>query len=203
MIIKIAVTIFLLLNSIGVLPIFIALTADMSSARKIKTALSAGFVATIILLIFVWTGASLMDFFGLSIPAFEIGGGIILFKIGMEMLNCSVDPEEIIKEIPESIKKLSNAIVPLGVPLLAGPGAIAVVMTITLGNIKTASPMDVSISLLIAMAASLMVWIGGSYMFAKFKVKSLSDIIARLGGLFLVVLAVQMIINGYKAVSGI
>jgi len=202
MIFKIAVSIFLLLNSIGTLPIFIALTNGCNFRQRCRIAAEAASVAMAVLLAFIWTGDSLMEFFGLSVPAFEIGGGIILFRIGMEMLNCSVDLEKVLRHIPESITQKTNSIVPLGIPLLAGPGCIAVIMTITVGRMYDITPAGVSAALASAMLASMFIWLGGSHLFSKINLKSLSELLTRLGGLFLVVLSVQMIINGYQVVRG-
>lgn len=198
--VKIAVTFFLLLNSIGTLPLFIGLTHGLTPRKRCMEGLIAGLTAMMVLLVFIWSGDALMRFFGLSIPAFEIGGGILLFMIGMEMLNCSVDPEKAIRRIQQCEIVHSNAIVPMGIPLLAGPGSIAVSMTITLGAMEGVTPIGVSMALALAMVGTMVVWLGGGHLFTKVDIKPVSELLARFGGLFLVVLAVQMVINGYREV---
>ena len=113
MVMKAVVTVFLLLNSIGTLPIFIALTNGTTFRERARIACVAGTAAVVLLLGFVWSGSMLLTFFGLSIPAFSIGGGIILFRIGSEMLNASVDLDRALRHIPESITRRSSAIVPV------------------------------------------------------------------------------------------
>ena len=201
--IKQAVTIFLLLNSFGTLPLFLALTKRESFLLKTRTALLAVCSAAALLAVFILLGQQIMTFFGLSIPAFEIGGGIILFKIGMEMINCSVDIEKILKsdETDESAQK-SNAVVPLGIPLLAGPGSMSVVMTMTVAMPENSTVGALLAALVAACVMSFLVWLAGGFIFTKFKGQVVRDLIAKLGGFLLLILAVQMIINGaVKALS--
>ena len=198
--IKSIVTIFFLLNSFGTLPIFLSLTSTYSFREKLATSFIATVTASVLLLIFIWTGNLLMNFLGLSIAAFEIGGGILLFKIGMEMLNLTVDIEKVLKRIPENLTMKSNAIVPLGIPLLAGPGSVAIVITMTIREVNTIGLAGISLAMVIAAFLSFLVWMAGGYLLLKYKLQLFSDLISRLGGLFLIILAVQMIINGLQKI---
>ncbi|OGV50502.1 MAG: hypothetical protein A2017_01310 [Lentisphaerae bacterium GWF2_44_16] len=195
------IAIFCLLNSFGTLPLFLALTKDENFRGKASTALYANITAVILLSVFICLGKGLMTFFGLTLSAFEIGGGIILFKIGLEMLNCTLGIEGYIKEASKIQYKSSSAIVPLGIPLLAGPGCIAVIMTITVSRTEGSGVIGVLSSLVIASIFSYIVWVLGGYVFLKYKGEVIRDIISKLGGLFLLILSIQMIINGISKLS--
>lgn len=195
------VAIFFLLNSFGTLPLFIAFTKDESFKEKAVSAIKANIVAVILLSAFIWAGKSLMEFFGLTLSSFEIGGGIILFKIAMEMLNCSLKIENYLKQAENLNKTDSSVVVPLGIPLLAGPGSIAVIMTMTVSGSAGADEAGINIALIIASVLSAIVWALGGFVFHKFKGDTIRELITKLGGLFLLILSVQMIINGVTKVE--
>lgn len=190
------IAIFFLLNSLGTLPLFLALTKEHGFSKKARIALTANITAVLLLSVFVCLGEKLMIFFGLSLSAFEIGGGIILFKIGLEMLNCTLTIEGYIKEASKIESQGSCAVVPLGIPLLAGPGSIAVIMTMTVTMPGEAGTLPILGALAIASFLSLIVWVLGGYIFLKYKGEVVRDLIAKLGGLYLLILSVQIIING-------
>lgn len=191
-------TLFFLLNSLGTLPLFLALTKKESLKEKITSALVANLTALLTLSVFVWLGTKLMLFFGLTLSSFEIGGGIILFKIGLEMVNCTLNIEGYLEKADKIEKQGSCAIVPLGIPLLAGPGSIAVIMAMAVSQTAgtNAGELRLNISLILAIVLSLIVWLVGGYIFHKYKGDVIRELFSKLGGLFLLILSVQMIING-------
>lgn len=191
-------TLFFLLNSLGTLPLFLALTKKESLRGKITSALVANLTALLTLSLFVWLGTKLMLFFGLTLSSFEIGGGIILFKIGLEMVNCTLNIEGYLEKADKIEKQGSCAIVPLGIPLLAGPGSIAVIMAMAVSQTAgtNAGELRLNISLILAIVLSLIVWLVGGYIFHKYKGDVIRELFSKLGGLFLLILSVQMIING-------
>ena len=198
-----AIALFFLLNSFGTLPLFLALTKKMQFKERIQTALIANGTAIALLTLFIWLGNRFLTFFGLSLSAFEIGGGIILFKIGLEMINCTLSIEGYLDEATQINNQDSGAVVPLGVPLLAGPGSIAVVMTMTVTQATEAGgATSLTSSLLLASVGSFVVWTLGGYIFLKYKGNMIRDLLSKLGGLFLLILAVQMIINGVLTLMG-
>ena len=189
-------TIFFLLNAFGTLPLFLALTKNESIKGKINSAIIGNITALILLSAFIWLGSNLMNFFGLTLSSFEIGGGIILFKIGFEMVNCTLSIEGYMKEADKIDKQGSCAVVPLGIPLLAGPGSIAIIMTMAITKSSGADELSLNISLALAVLLSLLVWLVGGYIFHKYKGGVVRELFSKLGGLFLLILSVQMIING-------
>ncbi|MEG2281678.1 MAG: NAAT family transporter, partial [Rikenellaceae bacterium] len=112
-----------LINPFGVLPIFLSVTASLDRARRDKTAKKATLVSFIIMLVFAFSGQLLFKFFGISIGAFKIAGGIMFLLMGMDMLQARLSR---IKANPEEVKTYLNdvSISPLAIPVLSGPGAL-------------------------------------------------------------------------------
>jgi len=123
--IKSFLTLFTIIDPIGGVPFFLSITAGCSEEEKKKIALRASFTAFLTLLIFLWIGEYLLSFFQISVSSFKIAGGILLFLIAIEMLfgkTTQVKTTE--KETLKVKEKEDISIVPLGIPYLAGPGAI-------------------------------------------------------------------------------
>lgn len=121
-------------NPIGNLAIFISLVSGRSLKEKKKTAINAAFAIFIILVIIVWAGTYVLSFFGISPAAFETAGAIIILLLGLSMLHghddkvghSSMHHSE--EEQKSARKKDSVAVVPLAIPLVAGPGAITTII---------------------------------------------------------------------------
>ena len=116
---------FIVIDPLGNTPLFLAVTQNMSSQQRIKTALSATIIAAIILLFFALLGSSLLSYLNISFPAFTIGGGIILLLISMEML---FDKRQQRKEDDIDFKSENVSVFPLATPIIAGPAAITSVI---------------------------------------------------------------------------
>ncbi len=117
------------------------------------------------------------------------------------MINCTLNIEGYIKEASKIQPQNSYSIVPLGIPLLAGPGSIAVIMTMTVSRPLGTGVSGIIFSLIIASILSYIVWVLGGFIFLKYKGDAIRDLISKLGGLFLLILSVQMIINGISKLS--
>ena len=118
---------FVVIDPFGTTPIFMSLTKHQNAKEKIKSALEGVLTATIILIFFSIVGNFLLSYLNISLGAFKIAGGIILFIISLEML---FDKRQVRKE--KDIENVSNniAIFPLAIPLLSGPAAITSVIVI-------------------------------------------------------------------------
>ena len=116
-----------IINPVGIAPLFVALTTDLSPKLKFKTAIKASITAYVILLVFAYAGQMLFGFFHISANGFRMAGGVIFLIMGYEMLNARLSK---IKYNPEEDENIAEseatdvAITPLGIPMLAGPGAI-------------------------------------------------------------------------------
>jgi multiple antibiotic resistance protein len=191
-----AFSLFLIVDPVGCLPLFITITKDNTRQERRQMVLRASVVAFIVLAFFALVGNPLMGYFHISIPAMRIAGGILLFTIGIEMLFGRITKTEATdKEVAEAIVKRDVSITPLAIPLLAGPGAITAVMLYTgqaqgFGGTTTV----IAAILLVAVVSWLLLSLSEAL------VKVLGNIgitvIARVMGLLLVFMSVQLVIDG-------
>jgi len=118
-----------ILNPLGAVPIFLGLTAQQTSAQKRRTARMAAAAVAAVLIVSVWAGGSILDFFGVRIASFRIGGGILILMMAIAMLTARTSgAKQTAEEAAEAETRDSVGVVPIGVPLLAGPGSISLVI---------------------------------------------------------------------------
>ncbi|HEC49937.1 MAG TPA: MarC family protein [Candidatus Desulfofervidus auxilii] len=199
-IIKVFVSIFIIVDPIGLIPGFVALTAPYSQSKIKTTVWEATLTLILVLTVFTLFGKDILNFFGITIPAFKIAGGIIIFMIAWQMLQAKqtrlkISPEEEVY----SKEQEKIGIVPLGIPMLAGPGAITTVIVLSgekqilakfiiLGSVLATAFLTYFILLF---AKRFSDWLGptGLYIFT------------RLMGLILAAIAVQFVIDGIRILS--
>ena len=123
---KITIALLAIVNPIGSVPIFISATDGWSKQDRAKTAKTVAFTVSIVLAVAAFLGDQILDFFGITIPSFQVGGGILLMLIAISMMH---GKQSGTRQTPEEAQTLAEreviAIVPLSIPLLAGPGAIS------------------------------------------------------------------------------
>ena len=196
-IIHAAVSIFAVMNPLGNVPIFLSLTDGDSQAEQRRTARRAIVIAFIILMIFLVFGQFIFSVFGITIAAFRVAGGILIFSIAYHLLHGKAShahaphPEE----HAESVEKDDISVTPLGTPLLAGPGTIATAMALAGGS-------SLIVDTLAVVIASVVV-LGGTYAILHYAGwinqhlgKTEMNVITRLMGLLLAIIAVQMTVSG-------
>mgnify|MGYP003450847282 FL=1 len=123
---KIFIGIFAILNPLGALPLYLWLTAHHSEHDKKYVAMTAAKAATIILLVTLFFGELILSFFGISVNSFRVGGGILILLMAISMLHAQTSGAKNTEaERVEASTRESIAIVPLAMPMLAGPGAIS------------------------------------------------------------------------------
>ncbi len=123
---EIAIALFVLLDPIGAVPVFVTLTANNTPEERKRTIDRAATTAFIVLMIALLVGDPLLHILGISIASFTVGGGIILMMMAIAMLHGR--PSRVHRadeEVDEAARKMAVAVVPLGVPVAAGPGAIS------------------------------------------------------------------------------
>ena len=124
--IKYLVGIFAILNPLGAIPIYLSLMADRHPEEMHRTALKTAIAVAVILTLAVWVGDALLSFFGIGIPAFRIAGGLLVLIIAIAMFGATTSTaRHTDAEQAEAVAKNDIAVVPLAIPLLAGPGAIS------------------------------------------------------------------------------
>jgi multiple antibiotic resistance protein len=127
--IKIFISLLAIVNPLGAIPIFISLIGEVAKVERKRIINTVAVSVSLILLVSLLFGELLLDFFGISIHSFKVGGGILLLLIAISMLNAKVSSiVQTSAEADESRDKESIAVVPLAIPLLAGPGAISTVI---------------------------------------------------------------------------
>ncbi len=191
------VSIFSVLNPFGALPTLIALTSGFSDyGRKIIVRRSV-LVAAGMIIGFMLVGTYIFEILGINISDFQIAGGILLFKVALDMLSGRMPTTKLTKEErDESFERESIGIVPLGTPLLAGPGTITTAMIYF--NQKGAGLQDsllVLAAVIIAILASYVILHLSSRLFDRLG-KTGSLLISRIMGLLLASIAVSFIVNG-------
>jgi multiple antibiotic resistance protein len=126
---KIFIGIIAILNPLGALPMYLSLTADHSEQDKKQVAMTAAKAASVILLVTLFFGEFILSFFGISVNSFRVGGGILILLMAISMLNAQTSGAKSTEaERLEATQKSSVAVVPLAMPMLAGPGAISSVI---------------------------------------------------------------------------
>jgi multiple antibiotic resistance protein len=193
-------SIFFLVDPFAAIPSFLAITQSCDAKRRRGTARKGALTCFIVLTTFALAGRVIFRMFGITLPAFEVAGGLILLLIGLDMLEARRSPtQETSGDTEEAAAKEcageEAGIVPLGIPMLAGPGAISSVMVLV-GQVTTVWQMAAIIGCIAFTAlVSYGVLSGAS------RVKSLLGetgirILVRIMGLLLVALAMQFFVNG-------
>ncbi|WP_446744830.1 MarC family protein [Silvibacterium acidisoli] len=189
-------SIFFLVDPLATLPSFVAITAGSDKARRRRMAAKASFTCFVVLTSFALAGRLIFRMFGITLPAFEIAGGLILLLIGIDMLEARRSPtQESSDETVEAAGKEDAGIVPLGIPMLAGPGAISSVMVL----VAQASTFVHMLAILSAIAITAVASYGvlsGADRVRKILGETGIRILVRIMGLLLVALAVQFFVNG-------
>lgn len=127
------IAIIAILNPLGIIPVWSELTSDKSQSIRVRIALYATLTAALILILFLVTGEAVLLFFKIDLPAFRVAGGVLLFITGLKMIEGQATRLEQREEDGESLnlvakQRFRKIIVPLTVPMLAGPGSITTVI---------------------------------------------------------------------------
>src|SRR5262245_20055924 len=142
------VSIFFVVDPLAAIPAFLTMTANDPHPLRRSMALRASIASSVILVVFAIAGGLIFQFFGVTLPAFRIAGGIVLGLSALEMLSADRPSRETKDEIREGVDKVDISITPLAIPLLAGPGAISTVMVLTHETSwMTSAPVFVGIAL--------------------------------------------------------
>ena len=191
-------SIFFLVDPFAALPTFLAVTAGQDPKKRVRTARKASLTAFVILTTFAIAGTYIFRIFGITLPAFEIAGGIILLLIGLDMLEAKRSPtQESPSDTQEATAKDDVGIVPMGIPMLAGPGAITSVMVLV-GQAQTKWQMAAIFGSIAITAAICFLVLGSAARVARILGDTGIRILVRIMGLLLVALAVQYFVNGFQ-----
>ncbi|KIN72803.1 MarC family integral membrane protein [Sulfitobacter guttiformis KCTC 32187] len=189
------VTMLVVIDPVAIVPIFLALTPGMNSKQRARIALRAVLVAGLLLALFAFFGKAVLGFIGISMPAFRVAGGILLFLTAMDMLferrtKRREDSSEVEIELHND-----PSVFPMAIPLIAGPGAIASV--ILLVGQKPGGEGLVSILGITAVILFIMyVFLRLSGVLERFMGKVAINVVTRVLGMLLAALSVQFVLDG-------
>ena len=189
-------SIFFLVDPFAALPTFLAITEGADPARRKRIARKGAFTALIVLGGFAFAGEEIFKLFGITLPAFELAGGVILLLIGLDMLQAKRSAtQEAAGDTAAAAQKEDAGIVPLGVPMLAGPGAITSVMVLV-GQAQTHWQMVAILGSIAFTALVCYLVLGHSNLVARVLGDTGIRILVRVMGMLLVALAAQYFVNG-------
>ena len=198
--------VFVVVDPFAAVPFFLAMTGTEDPARRRETARRAALVSGGVLAGFALAGAVVFQLIGVTIAAFKIAGGALLLLTAADMVRTKLPTMRITeREIAEGAAKEDVAVVPLAMPLLAGPGSMATVVVLT-GRARAESPwLAIPVLLAIAATAALSYLIlSGASRVDRVLGRTGLNILERVGGLLLAAIAVQFVIDGLaEALPGI
>src|ERR1700723_4772657 len=191
-----ATSIFFLVDPFTVIPLFLAVTSDSPPQERRWIARTSAVTCAIVLATFAVAGSLIFKMFGITLPAFKIAGGIILLQIGLDMLQGKQSSQKsTAEEQQEGAEKSDASIIPLGMPMLAGPGAISTVMVLV-GESHSVWQHGVIYATILLTAFVSYLILSGADGVRKYLGETGIRILMRLMGLLLVALAVQFVANG-------
>ncbi|MBZ4419984.1 MarC family protein [Myxococcus sp. RHSTA-1-4] len=190
--------VFFVVDPIGVVPLFLAMTAGDSQEKMRRTAMRACLVACGMMLFFALFGGVIFKVFGVSLGAFRVAGGILLLITALDMLRARPSETRTTPtEEQEGVVKEDVAIVPLAIPLLSGPGAIATAMVLMAKGKTLTFAIPVLAAIVLTFLASYFI-LRASGMIQRVLRQSGVAIVERVMGLILAAIAVQFIADGGK-----
>lgn len=191
------ISIVFIVDPLAVIPTFLTMTANDSPERRARVALKASIACTLFLALFAMAGGLIFKIFGITLPAFRIAGGVILGLTALEMVRAERRSRETPEEVEEGAEKEDAAITPLGIPMLAGPGAISTVLVLMNQAPTWSRTLPVYSAILAAGIASFLT-LRASVGFHRILGKTGINVLTRLMGLVLATLAVQFILDGLR-----
>jgi multiple antibiotic resistance protein len=195
------IAMFVIIDPIGNVPIFMALTKDTTHQHQRAMAVKGTAVAFVVLAFFAWFGSGFLDLLGIGLPAFRIAGGVMLSFIAYEMVFERRNPRK--SKTANDLNKATSpddiSVCPLAIPLLAGPGAIASIMLL-MSNYggDTQSQMIVTGALAAVLLVCMIMYMLGTVI-ERLLGDMISAVITRLLGIILAALSVQFITDGLRA----
>ena len=193
-------SLFTLLNPIGTAPIILALTESFDLPAYKKIIRKSLIVACCILLLFAVLGKVIFTFYGITIYAFKIAGGILFLRIGINMVEAKVSrTKSTPKESEEATLSEDIALTPIGMPLIAGPGAITSVMILSAEAVTYGQMIIFYFNIIITLLITYIILSWGKKLTKKLGTSGLR-IIERIMGMILMVVAIQFILDGLNIV---
>lgn len=193
---KMLAGLFAICDPVGTVPLFIAMTRNQTRSEKISTVNRACLTATLVMIVSVFAGQAILDLFGIRIASFRVVGGILLLIIGFSMLNANLGrTRHTPEEDEEAEHKEDVAIVPLAIPLIAGPGTISAVIMYA-QHAKSAIDYAFVIGACFITMAGIYITLRASGWIARALGQTGVNVITRIMGLILAAVAIEFLARG-------
>lgn len=186
-------SLFSVINPIGAAPIFVSMTRDVTDLERRRAALRACLAAGITLLVFMAAGGLIFAVFGITVPAFQIAGGMLFTIFALRTLHAE-------GEVEERSPGGDPSVVPLGIPTIAGPGAISTVMVLVGQAQGHKDQLLLAFAVVVNIGLTLLLLLAAPTVVARIGVTG-RHIVTKIMGLMTAVIGVQFVINGLRAVA--
>lgn len=190
---EVFITLFVIMDPPGTVPIFLGLTGAMTRQQRHRAARQAILVAFGVITSFALFGQQLLSYMHISLPALQASGGLLLLLVAMELLTGKSEEPQ-----PSGNTRVNVALVPLGTPLLAGPGAIVATMVFVQRATEAADWISIALGIV---AVHLCLWLSMRFAGALHRVlgDSGTTLVTRIAGLLLAAIAVQLVADAVRA----
>lgn len=189
---------FSLINPLGTMPIFMTMTSELTVEERTHTAKKASIIAFIVLVLFAFTGQLLFKFFGISVNSLRIVGGVVFFLMGMDMLQARLSRAKVkTSEVKAYVNDIS--ITPLAIPMITGPGAITNAIVL-MEDAETWPEKGI-----LFFAILMVIWLAYIILYSSARIMKLlgetgNNVMMRLMGLIVMVIAVEFFFSGLKPI---
>jgi multiple antibiotic resistance protein len=189
---------FTLINPIGTMPIFMTMTSELEHKNRVRTARKAVIISFITIIAFALSGQLLFNFFGISVNSFRIVGGVIFFLMGMDMLQARLGK---VKVKESEIKTYVNdiSVTPLAIPMICGPGAITNSIVLMEDATSIGKIVALFTAIFLVMLLTFII-LASSSKIIKFLGETGKNVMMRLMGLIVMVIAVEFFFSGLKPI---
>jgi len=189
-------SLFIIMNPIGLVPLFYIWTSDYTIKEKLTLLKKSAIVVILTLMTFAFFGGAIFKFFGITIDSFKVAGGILILKIAWDMLHAQISKtRHNLKENEEPILVEDIAVVPMAIPLLAGPGSITTSIILMEHSITTYDTLIIIFSIILATVVSVIILYLSDNIAKILKVSGIKAIV-RIMGLILAAISIEIISSG-------
>lgn len=189
-----------IINPLSAAPMYLALTEGYTPEHRARTLRSAILTAFTVLVVFALVGGTIFQLFGITIHAFRIAGGVIFFGIGMDMLQAKRARGKVTEEEEaEGMGRENVGVTPLGLPMITGPGAITTVMVL-MTEARTPTRGAIVFGAVIVVLAIAWAVLSASPRLVRFFGQTGLNVMTRIMGLLVTVIAVQFIVDGIRPI---
>ncbi len=195
------ISLFVIVDPFGTSAVFASLTQGLARAEQKKIALKAVFLAIVLLIVFCLVGNRLLAHMGISLSAFRVAGGLLLFVTAFRMIMGFHDPDQLESEQTAYKDRSDIAVFPLAIPLLAGPGCMTATIMFATAAHGVGEHLQILAAIVIVEAVALLSLNGAAWL-GRFFGPTGNGVIARIMGILLASMAVQFIADGLHDLFG-